>query len=242
MSSRLILLAVALVFASSTVHAGRAFQPEALEGQRVKFEHGTGSVSSTAQRSFVLISYEPEAGCCGWLRVYISNGGDDPVDVSEQSASVSAGGRDMHVFTFAEVQKKLRRSARWAQFAAGLAMGLNSYSAGQAGYSQHSGTISGDVDARYSGTTYDSAAAQQAQFRAAQENTELWASVEQTARTRSADLRAAALQRTTLDPGEDVFGDIEIQLPRPVKHQETSFSVQIRVGEDVHEFKFVEDR
>ncbi len=240
-----------------SAHAGRPFQPEALDGQRVKFDSGTGSVSSLAERSFVRIYYSPEAGCCGWLSVYVANIGVDPVDVSEQSASVASNGKDLHVFTFAEVQKKLRRSARWAMLGAGLASGLNSYNAGQAGYSSQSGTFAGQVettstgsggysrssssvDGTYSGTTYDSAAAFQAQSRAAQENQELFTSVEQRANERAVDAHSRLLQRTTVDPGEDIFGDIEIEIPRPIRRQVVSFTVKIQVGSDVHEFKFVE--
>lgn len=257
MSLRTALMAATLMLASLPAHAGRPFKPEALDGQRVKYANGIGSVSSQDERSLVWISYVPEAGCCGWLRVFIANTGTDAVDVSEQSVSIAAAGKPIRVFTYAEVQKRIRRSARWAQIGAGLTAGLNSYNAAQAGHTSQTGTFSARirststggaryspsssaVSGTYSSTTYDPGAAAQAQMMAAQQNSELMASLDQEANARSREIELLALQRTTLDPGQDVFGDVEIQIPRPVRNGVATFTVQVHVGQDVHEFKFIE--
>ncbi len=126
---------------------------------------------------------------------------------------------------------------------AGLAVGLNSYNASQAGRGTFSASGTADYATPYgpvharasvSGSYRDPLAAELAQGRASAENAAIIGNVVETGQRNMAVLERTVIKDNTLMPGEWYGGSLTFESPRQADNEPKTYSISIPVGDDVH--------
>lgn len=141
------------------------------------------------------------------------------------------------MYTYADQVKQQKRREMWAAIATGVAAGLNSYSASQAGYSNYSGSYHSQTNfggltansyGSFYGTSYNAGVAYLAQANAANQNQAMFDRFQATAAGAAQGLRDRSLKANTLMPGQSVYGDIKVALPKA--SASATMDVVINVG------------
>lgn len=218
------LLAVALTAPPSIAAAKeRDFNPVAGPDQEVRFSDGKAVLMTGNQFANVAVSYIPIDRKSAFIRVWIENASEQQFNVSETSLSASSAGSPLRVFTYAELVKQQKRREVWAAIATGIAAGANSYAASNAGYSNYSGTyqshtnvgaMSTNTYGSYRGTSYNGGVAYLAQANAAAQNQAMFDRFQAVAADAARTLQDRTLKANTLLPGQSVFGDVKIGIPK----------------------------
>lgn len=220
----LALCAIVLALASAqAVGKERLFTPVAGAGQEVRFSDGQAVLVTGNAVGNLAIGFVPLDKKSAFLRIWVENASNQQFNISETSLTASSAGVALMVYTYADQVKQQKRREMWAAIATGLAAGLNSYSASQAGYSNYSGsyrsqTNLGSLTANsygsYYGTSYSSGVAYLAQANAANQNQAMFDRFQATAAGAAQNLRDRSLKANTLMPGQSVYGDIKVALPK----------------------------
>lgn len=231
-SIRAAFVALALAaWAGAAVAKERIFSPIAGAGQEIRYSDGQAVLVTGNADGNIAASLVPVDKKSVFLRLWIENASEQQFNFSETSVTASAAGAPLRVFTYADLVKEQKRREMWGAIAAGLAAGANSYAASNAGYSNYSGSYSGRTNAtvygsggtvygssntygRYYGTSYNAGVAYLAQANAAAQNQAMFDRFQATAYAAKQTLQDRALKANTLTPGQHVFGDIKVQLPR----------------------------
>jgi hypothetical protein len=229
----------------SVVASERNFVPIAGEGQDIEYEKGNKLLVSVTDKAFLAVSYSPNDGKSGFIKIEIKNVTGSSFTVSESDISASSGQGDLTVMTYAERIKQQKRENMWNEIMVGLSGAVDSYYAGSAGYEESSGTfnLSGNgstVRGSYSGTTYNSAAAYQAKTSAELKNMQLQERQEENAKFLMKDLEGRAFRANTLSPGEWMVGDVKLLLPKKNKKNPADFVMTISVAGEPMRFRFRE--
>lgn len=222
--SRVATLAALLALGSMSIAAKeRVFSPVAGAGQEIRFSNGQAVLATGNNLGNLAVTFVPLDKKSGFLRIWVENSCEQQFNISEASVSANSAGEPLTVYTYADQVKAQKRKEIWAAIATGIAAGANSYSASQAGYSNYSGgyasrTTSGAYSAttygRYYGTSYNAGVAYLAQANAVQQNQAMFDRFEHMAASASRSMEQRSLKANTLVPGQSVYGDVKIRLPK----------------------------
>jgi hypothetical protein len=211
---------------------------------RATYEQGTAVLVSQKTNGVVLrvLTAEFSKNTLPSFYVAVSNGGDSEIEFSTSNLSAFSGKERVRVYTYEELDKKIRREAAMAAAAAAMngasqsisaSMPVTTYSSGSA-YSSGSGGYAG---ATYYETTtaYDPAAAAAAQAQINAQTTSQMSMIA-SARNIQLDNLGSVLRRNTLRPGASMGGvaklhseDIESGQP---------LEIIVSIGGETHEFVF----
>lgn len=242
------LLAVVLFAPMLCVAAPRELRLQQLPGQEVNFADGVGWVT-TGRDIRVSATISPDARKSAWLTFVVTNNSAEPITVQESSVSVEANGRRLKTYTAQELLAAEQSRQKWQKFGAGLAAGLNSYSASQQGNYSATGTYQGNfaasaiggprVNGTTSGSVYfhgtDPVARQQAIANANQSNQAMIASLQAQQAMRTQTLDQRLLKGNTIQPGQTYGGDVLVELP-PKGRGVIAVGVQLWIKNEPHTF------
>lgn len=252
-------LAFVFVVADAVSAAPRVVKPLPLQGQELVYENGQAFLLSRGQRATIVLSPESIDSKRVWIALSFMNSGDRAFLVTEVPVRVTsvttAGNRPVSVLGRTELEKAEKRRQMWENIGAGLAAGLNAYSAGQQGHSTsttyHSGSATaygnngGYAQATYSGTSttyhYDAAAAQAAHMRAATNTQNMMNAIQAERQARQSALESSVLQNHTLAAGQQYSGRVQIELPRKKRNEGQAIELIVSAGGEEHPFLLLAD-
>lgn len=223
--------------------------PVASEEQKEIFQGGTETLIS-AKESLVAIrpstnSYQSVQRPS--LVVSVTNGTDEPYNFGPENISASINGQSVKVFTYDELVAEVKRQQAWAAVAAALNGAAQSMNAANAGYTYNSGTYnssyygsgySGYGYGSYSGYTYNAAAVQQAQAAANAQTQANMAAIKTQTDEALNQLASTMLRKETVFPQKTFGGYITLD-KLPVPDSPNEVIINIAVGAEVHQFKFM---
>ncbi|GEM_PF-3637369 len=233
---------LALILAAPSYAKDRVFEPVAQAGQSIEYEDGSAVLIVQDVRAALYVSFLPRDKKTALIKIAISNIGDRPFTISERSFSASSSGEPLTVMTYEDRLREQKRKDTWSAIAAGLNAASNNISASNAGYQNSYGTYNATTNAHvygngrsvygtaytsgtYSGTSYNAAAAQQAQMQANQQNQTNFDRQRAEAAFAQQDLQSRALKANSLSPGEFIIGDVQISLPKRNKKSPAQLQV-----------------
>jgi hypothetical protein len=173
---------------------------------KVRYFKGAPTYISTMPASAVEVAVpEQSRGKRIWVAVVALNFGTEPTSLGYENVDVrTASGTEAKLVTYDELQHQARVRAAWASFFAGVAAGLNSYSAARYGGSGYVGSV----------PFYSPVAGQMALDRADAQNTALFTSIANTLDATLAKLDGNVLRTTTIDPRTSFGGFVAFDLPK----------------------------
>ena len=153
---------------------------------------------------------------------------------------------EIQVMSYEDLVAEEKRRQAWAVVGASMQAMGDSMNAANAGYSNTYGSYSGNTYSSYgnsynhygsySSTTYNYAAAQQAQNAANARTQQNMRNIAEDARRNNKRLANTILRKHTMTPGEWHGGEIQFKIPRLSTFGSLSFKVN--VGSELHEFTF----
>mgnify|MGYP001237929570 CR=1 FL=1 len=224
-----------------------SMNPVPLEGQKEIYNSGVATVISKKKNTIVALrpassSYDstqrPE------IIVSVFNRSDKEFNISPQNIKVLVDGKPTKVRTYEDLVAEVKRKQTIQTVAAilsGVADGIN---AENAGYTYHNGstTVYGNRGYRtYSGSTYNSTAAQQARAAANARSQANLTSIQQNTEHSLSNLSNTILRKTTVMPngwkgGYIVFENVE------KSHEPHEITFLVEASGEVHEFTFNHNR
>ena len=200
------------------------------DGQELSYSHGTGCVESGADMNdgFILTSLCAQSKSVGRsvLIVRVANRTSQPITIEEGAVSAMSATGPLEVLAYTALMKEEKTRQAWAAVATGLAAAGNSMAASNAGYSSYQGTAhtsasvygsggygGASATTRYSGTSYNGAAATAAQQVANAENSRLLEQLEASS-AMGEQVIEGALRTHTIEPGDFHAAYVEVELPR----------------------------
>lgn len=229
----------------------RLFSAVASGNQESKYIDGIAHVVARGKDSGVVVSYQAsDSSKRGWVTIFFANTGPHAVTVSESTITAFlTPDVQLHVYSYAELQKQQERSEMWSGIGAGLAAGAQNMSASNAGHSYQSGTYSSTTNAQawgsggyasgsavtqgnFSGSTYNAGEAYAAREHAREKSDAILAQQRESMQIQRSSLASRALKANTIEPGTQLVGQVQVDLPKKVRGQPSQFAVQIPVGSD----------
>jgi hypothetical protein len=173
---------------------------------KVRYFKGSPTFISTLPTSAVeVLVPEGQKGKRVEIGVAVLNLGTEPDSLGYENIRVrTTGGAPANLITYEQLQGHARTQAAWATLFAGLAAGLNSYSAARYGGSGYVGNV----------PFYSPIAGQIAVDRASAQNSAMFATIAQTLDATLAKLDNAVLRTTTIDPRTSSGGIVVFDLPK----------------------------
>jgi hypothetical protein len=234
---------LALLSGCASVPAPVAMQ--ARDGQDLSYSQGMGCAQGHADTAdgFILTSVCAQSKGSGRaaLIVRVSNRTARPITIEETAVTAQSALGAVRVLAHTALMKEEKTRQAWAAFGAGLAAAGNSMNAANAGYTTHQGSAyttasaygaGGSVHANarttYSGTSYNSAAAANAQRQANADNARLFDQL-QAQKQMGEQAIEGALRTHTVRPGEAHAAYVEIELPRRSAGEMQPIDVALRV-------------
>ena len=223
--------------------------PVASGEQKEIYQGGTETLIS-AKKSLVAI--RPSANSYQSVQrpsliVSVTNGTDESYNFGPENISASVNGQSVKVFTYDELVAEVKRQQAWAAVAAALNGVAQSMNAANAGYTYNSGTYnssyygsgySGYGYGSYSGYTYNAAAVQQAQSAANAQTQANMAAIKTQTDEALNQLASTMLRKETVFPQKTFGGYITLD-KLPVPDSPNEVIIDISVGGEVHQFKFM---
>ena len=134
-----------LVFFAANASGGeRQLFPEAIGSQRLFYDSGAAWIVSPGPIEVDAALSAADTSSV-WFGIVVHNYKNVPVTVREQDISANFGASKLRVWSASELIDQQHRKGNWRKVFAGLAAGLNAYSAGQSGRYSTSGTFDGTV-------------------------------------------------------------------------------------------------
>lgn len=217
----------------------RNFSPISGVGQEVRFSDGDAILVTGNTHGNIAANLVPLNRKWALLNIWIENASERQFNISEGAFAASSNGNGLVVLSYLDRQKAEKRKQVWAAVATGLAAGLNSYNASNAGYSSYSGSYRGSTTSAYGtlysggsyyGTSYSAGINYLAQANAAAQNQAMFDRYEDAALAANRNLQQRALKANTLAPGQSIYGDVQIMLPKAVRGQPSQLTVTVLVG------------
>jgi hypothetical protein len=227
----------------------RKFSPIPGVGQEIRYSDGDAILVTGNEYGNIAANLVPLNRKWVLLNVWIENSSDQQFNVGESAFSANSAGTRLTVLSYEDRQKAEKRKQVWAAVATGLAAGLNSYNASNAGYSSYSGTYQSSTTSSfgsaysrgsYYGTSYSAGVNYLAQANAAAQNQAMFDRYQDAATASRNNLQRRALKANTLTPGQSIYGDIQIMLPKAVKGDASEFSVDVLLGGEPLSLRFSE--
>lgn len=248
---------LALLFAAPSYAKDRVFVPVAQEDQFIEYEDGTAVLILQDVVATMYISFLPRDKKTALIKVALRNTGDRSFTISERSFTASSSGEPLNVMTYEDRIREQKRKDTWSAIAAGLNAASNNISASNAGYRSNYGTYNATTNARvygnggsaygtaytsgtYSESSYNAAAAHQAQLQANQQNQANFNRQRAEAAFAQQDLQSRALKANSLSPGEFIIGDVQISLPKRSKTTPAQLQVIVEIDGRSVPFMFKE--
>jgi hypothetical protein len=218
------------------------FRPKAQ--QQAMMRDGQAALTSRRPNSIVMIrpaSRQFQAGGRPVYAVAIYNLSNRPIDFRMANVQVAQIVNqqtvELKVFTFEELATEERNRQVAAAVIGGLAAGMNSYSASQAGYYRNTTTVTtprGNVyQVRSRG--FDPTANVIAQSNAAAENEAMISGIVEQGRQNMAALEQGVIKDNTLLPGEWYGGQLHIQPLSRDGDGAKQYSIALQIGNERHE-------
>lgn len=175
------------------------------------------------------------------IKVVISNNSFFPIEIDSSNITASIIDKDdelkdIKVYTVEEYMKKVRRKQNWTMALLGVSAGMNSASAGYStsnsytyynGYSSNTGAYSGFASTTT--TTYDAAAAYQAQVLSSQQ---MMSCSDAMANDREVR-QEGYLKRTTIYPGECISGFVNAE-----RKKGSSLMINVNINGAIYKFPY----
>ncbi len=223
--------------------------PVASEKQKEIFQGGIETLISAKQS---LVAIRPSTNTYRSVQrptlvVSVTNGTDEPYNFGTENISVLVNGQSVKVFTYDELVAEVKRRQAWAAVAAALEGLGQSMKAADAGYTYNSGTYnssyygsgsSGYGYGSYSGYSYNAEAVQQARATANAQTQANMAAIKTKADQALNQLSSTILRKETVFPQKTYGGYITLE-KIPVPDAANDVIVNISVGGEVHQFKFI---
>jgi hypothetical protein len=173
---------------------------------KVRYFKGAPTYISTMPASAVEVAVpEQRKGKRIWVAVVALNFGAEPTSLGYENIDIrTASGAEAKLVTYDQLRHQAKVRAGWSTFFAGVAAGLNSYSAARWGGSGNVGGV------HY----YSPVGAQMALDRADAQNAALFTSIAVTLDDTLAKLDGAILRTTTIDPKTSFGGFVAFDLPK----------------------------
>lgn len=220
--------------------------PEA--DQTTIFENGSETIISKRN---VLVAVRPveeeyKSDTRPTFVVTVFNSTRSPFNFSTGNITAWVNTDPSKVFTYEELVAEVKKRKMWKTIAAAVAGGARGYSAGNAGYQYHSGTVSGSYygnyySGDYSGYTYDPAAASRAQAAASAQTGRDMDAIDNAASDALSKLDKTILRKHTVMPRSWHGGYVKIN-KTPVPEQSNNIYIVVTVVGEVHYFKFVQSK
>ena len=245
MKSSIIPLALAAVMLTGCVST-KTIAVSSSSPVRATYEQGTAVLKSQKVSGVVVrvltAQFTKETNALPAFYIVVSNGSEKETDFSAANVTAFSGKDRVGVYTFEEMEKKIKREAAMMAFALAMNSASQSMAASMPQTTQSSGSVyatgpGGSARAVYSGTTttYNPAAASAAQ---AQINAQTMGQMSVVASARDIQLNnlGSMLRRNTLPPGAFVGGVVklhaeDIRSGEPLK-------LVVALAGDSHEFVF----
>lgn len=178
----------------------------------------------------------------GVLEISVLNKIGFSVTILDKEITASYGEYMLKIGTYEDMLRKEKNRQMWANIGAAMAAAGNSYSANNAGYSTTTGSVSGTYNGQraygtYSSTTYDYAAAQAAQRRAAAQSADNFRRNNEIAANSEAILDAMAFKSQTIEDGGFYKGVLEMELPKKNGNASQQL-VSVKIFPDGNEMTF----
>lgn len=227
--------------------------------QRMDYRDGreTTTSSKTHTVAIALESATLQSGHRANFIIAVKNGSNEEIILSTDNITANLKGENsmsdmsLMVFTYEDLVREEKKRQAWAAVAAGLEGIGESMTAANAGYSNTTGTYSesaysstGDSAygyGSYSSTTYDYAAAQEAQNAANFRSEARFDQLASEGRDNLQALSSRILKKHTVYPGDWHGGIVKIQMPR-VSDIPNLFVVDINVDNEMHSFHFTQEK
>jgi len=218
--------------------------------QQAIVRDGRNAIVSKKKNSIVLVSPASRQFGARSRPVYVvamTNLSRGPLDfhVSDVTVTQTRDGTPvatLPVITYEQLVSEERSRQVAAALLIGLAAGANAAAAANAGYGHSYGTVvtpRGNI-ATYSATTYNPGVAAFAQANAAAENAVMIDNAVETGRRNLAALEQQVIKDNTLMPGEWYGGQLHFAPPQATEGKPKTYTITIRIGDDVHEIEVVQ--
>lgn len=239
-----LIVITALVISADAISAERIFVPVPSSNQEIVYVKGEAALVSSIDAARIAITFVPRDKKSAWLKIWALNTGQSSFNITEQSITATSSDVPVVILTYADRLKELKKKEMWANIGAGLAAAGNNMNATNAGRSTTYGTYNGrsnvsaygsggyangtvNTTGTYTATTYNPAAAQQAQAAANAQNQQMFANTRAASANAFQDLDDRALRASTLMPEQSVMGDVRIVLPKKSKVVPTEITVTL---------------
>lgn len=249
--------AICLAFALGACTTVHTVSPVAGEGQQLRFDGGIGQLTSTGKQSVVMVQPIAESFSSRVeLVVTASNISQTPIDLIPEGISISdIRGRKLALVSYSRAVQEARNAAVSTRLAiesdrnaalAAVAQPATTTTAtataatGAAAAATPTGqpVAVGTVANSQSATvqaTYDPVRAQAAAAAARAEADARRLELEARLNAQTEALGASMLRRTTVDPGETAGG---VLVADGLRKGSGPLTMEVRMGEDVHTFRF----
>jgi hypothetical protein len=174
---------------------------------KVRYLRGQPTYISTMPASAAEVAIPPEQQKARRVGIYVVafNSAAEPVTLGYENVEIqTAGGEAAKLVTYEDLRRHARVKAAWSTFFAGVAAGLNSYSAARYGGRGSIGRTS----------FYSPVAGQMALDRANAQNAALFTSIYANLEATLSNLDGSVLRTTTIDPGTSFGGLVVFDLPK----------------------------
>lgn len=208
--------------------------------QNITYNRGKATVWVHGSAVSIGATFEESDRKTGQIDFLIKHRGLVPITVIADDLRVTTSdGKELHVWSKAEIVKKIEKYRFWTELAQAAAGAGNSYGAASSGYRQESGSVSGYVDGKYVSGTYsarvrDDAARDSAIAEADRENAEAMEKVDEFFDERVESVEATAWSNHTIEPGHDFFSSAVFDLPKKTRSS-IDLVIALRVGDDYFE-------
>ena len=238
----------------SALGGERTFDFAASHDYRVEYANGQQVLIADGVSASVVISYVPQDSGRGWISISVENHSPEPFTVQETSLTGTAGGKPIHVLTYADLVKEQKHHAAWQNGFGALAAGLKAAGTAGAGYRTTTGSYNSTTNATAYGsdgssatgqattngsfvaTTYDPAAASAARDRVNAENAQMAKQIHDSQALARQSIDQRVLRANTLQPGRGIAGQIPIDLPSNSKRAPVPVQLTFSAGMDQFTF------
>ncbi len=251
-----LLLSLIFITISTAISAQeRNFVFYTVEGQKIVYENGIAFLPISKPEIQVALSYKPESKDRGWIGVVIQNNSSSPINVNEESLRIYSQSIPLRVYSYTDLMKEQKshdtRRRIFAVLASSSSSSNNAYSKQQGTYQSntnanvfgnngYSATGTARTQGTYQSRTYDATADAINRAEANRRNDELFAKIRAQSANEQSSIQSRALRANTIAPGNVLYGDIGIALPKSSNSSPVEITLQFRAGSETFEARLRE--
>lgn len=248
MTVRMLIVLLTLTMSASAVGSEYVFDGVPADGQEMRYTDGESVLKSFGPRSALGASLHQDSRKRLRLVLYLQNRGINDIDFSLSDVRAISSGADLDIVSPDELIRSAKRKANWKKAAVGLAGGYASgVAASSAGRTHFSGTASVSSvneygyrervrsEVRFRGTIHDPNAAAAERDAMIDRTAQAMGSIRSATDDEVAAIEQFAIRRTTIEPGNDIFGHVAIEgstLASP------DIQIVVKARNDIHVLSF----